>query len=110
MTTEVDSDGSWKVIVNPGRFTLLTLAFEPAKSSPDRTLYFITGGMLARYIGGRTGRLEFRDLLNGKITIAAIHDFNPALPWLFYRFTQAVMHALVMKGFQRHMAQLAAKN
>ena len=74
---------------------------------PSNVMYFITGGVLAQYLGGQTARLEFRDVLGARCSIAAIHDFDPALPWFFYRFTQAIVHALVMKGFQRHMARLA---
>jgi uncharacterized protein YbjT (DUF2867 family) len=105
--TERGPDGSWTVRQRPGRATLLHLEFKPAHSSPDRRMYFITGGALSRVLGGRTARLEFRDLLGGRYSIVAIHDFDPALPWFFYRFTQAVIHGLVMKGFQGHMEQLA---
>jgi hypothetical protein len=86
---------------------LLALTFQPTHSTPDRRMYFITGGVLARFLGGRTARLEFRDLLGGRYSMFAIHDFDPSLPWVFYRFTQAVIHGLVMKGFQGHMEQLA---
>ena len=107
VATQRDPDGSWTVRQRPGGFRLLRLDFQPAHSSPDRRMYFITGGLLARALGGRTARLEFRDVLGGRFSLVAIHDFNPALPWLFYRFTQAVVHGLVMKGFQGHMEQLA---
>jgi hypothetical protein len=110
LTTSTEPDGSWTAIAHPGRIELLTLTFEPSKSSPDRRMYFITGGRLAGLLGRRTARLEFRDLLGGRFTLAAIHDFNPALPWIFYRFTHALVHFLVMKGFQRHLARLAAKS
>jgi hypothetical protein len=105
--TERDSDGSWTVRQRPGGLNMLQLTFKPTHSSPDRRMYFITGGALARLLGGRTARLEFRDLLGGQYSMFAIHDFNPSLPWVFYRFTQAVIHGLVMKGFQGHMEQLA---
>ena len=105
--TERDSTGSWTVRQRPGGFTMLHLTFKPDHSSPDRRMYFITGGALARFLGGRTARLEFRDFLGGQFSMVAIHDFDPSLPWLFYRFTQAVIHGLVMKGFQGHMEQLA---
>ena len=61
--------------------------------------------LLAPLVTHRKG--EFRDLLGGRFTLFAIHDFNPALPWFFYRYTQAVVHGLVMKGFQGHMEQAA---
>jgi uncharacterized protein YbjT (DUF2867 family) len=105
--TERSEDGSWTVRQRPGGFMLLQLSFKPTHSTPNRRMYFITGGSLARFLGGRTARLEFRDLLAGRYSMVAIHDFNPSLPWYFYRFTQAVIHGLVMKGFQGHMEQLA---
>ena len=105
--TERHRDGSWTVWQKPGGLAMLHLAFQADRSSPDRRLYFITGGALARLLGGRTARLEFRDLLGGQYSMVAIHDFDPSLPWVFYRFTQAVIHGLVMKGFQGHMEQLA---
>jgi uncharacterized protein YbjT (DUF2867 family) len=107
VTTERDAEGSWTVRQKPGGFPLLHLTFKATHSTPSRRMYFITGGALARMLGGRTARLEFRDLLNGRFTVVAIHDFDPALPWHFYRFTQAVIHGLVMKGFQGHMEQNA---
>jgi len=107
VATERDADGSWTVRQKLGGLTLLRLEFKPTHSSPDRRMYFITGGALAGALGGRTARLEFRDLLQGRFTLFAIHDFNPALPWYFYRFTQAIIHGLVMKGFQGYMEQHA---
>ncbi len=107
VATERGADGSWTVRQKLTRLPLLRLEFKPTHSSPDRRMYFITGGVLAGALGGRTARLEFRDLLQGRFTLFAIHDFNPALPWYFYRFTQAVIHGLVMKGFQGYMEQHA---
>lgn len=105
--TERAPDGSWTVRQRPGGMAMLHLTFKPGHSSPERRMYFITGGVLARFLGGRTARLEFRDLLQGQYSMVAIHDFDPSLPWVFYRFTQAVIHGLVMAGFQGHMEQLA---
>ncbi len=105
--TERDADGSWTVRQRPGGLVLLRLEFKPTHSSSNRRMYFITGGALARALGGRTARLEFRDLLDGRYSMVAIHDFDPALPWFFYRFTQAIIHGLVMKGFQGYMEQVA---
>jgi nucleoside-diphosphate-sugar epimerase len=105
--TEREADGSWTVRQRPGGLKLLQLTFKPTHSTPDRRMYFISGGALARLLGGRTARLEFRDLLGGRYSMFAIHDFDPSLPWVFYRVTQAVIHGLVMKGFQGHMEQLA---
>ena len=67
-------------------------------------MYFVTGGLLARGQSKGIARLEFRDVLNGRNTIVTIHDFAPQLPWVFYRATQAAIHLVVMRAFQRHMA------
>lgn len=105
--TKRDRDGSWTVRLKPLGITLLHLPFKPDHSSPGRRMYMISGGALAQYLGGRKGRMEFRDLLHGRYSMVAIHDFTPSLPWSFYRFTQAIVHGLVMKGFQMHMQHLA---
>jgi len=105
--TKRDRDGSWTVDLKPFGITLLYLTFRPDHSSPNRRMFMITSGVLARYLGGRKARMEFRDLLNGRYSLVAIHDFAPSLSWSFYRFTQAVVHGLVMKGFQVHMKDLA---
>jgi len=107
---EVDDQGSCQIESRFPPLCLLTLTFQPQVSSPDRRLYFITGGLLARGHSAGTPRLEFRDVLNGRSTIVAIHDFSPQLPWGFYRATQAVVHLVVMRAFQRHMARLAARS
>ncbi|MFW2134573.1 hypothetical protein [Ectothiorhodospira haloalkaliphila] len=46
-------------------------------------------------------------MLDDRYTLAAIHDFAPALPWYIYLWTQAVWHLLVMRRYQRHLARLA---
>ncbi|MBL8622776.1 MAG: hypothetical protein JNK64_15780 [Myxococcales bacterium] len=86
------------------REPLLELTAAPERSQPDRQLLYVTGGRLAAR-GGR-GRLEFREG-PGATVLAAIHDFEPRLPWWIYRATQALIHRLVMWRFGRHLARLA---
>ena len=106
---EMDGRGSCRVSSRIPRRVLLELSFQPGESSPESRLYLITGGLLARgQVGGRP-RMEFRDVLGGRQTIVAIHDFAPQLPWLLYRATQAAIHLVVMRAFQRHMARLASR-
>ena len=71
------------------------------RSDKNRQLYYITGGLLAK----RTdyGWLEFRSILENKFVIVAIHEFVPKLPWFIYKYTQAIAHLYVMKGFERHI-------
>ena len=105
----VDAQGSCDVLSRLPRLSLLRLAFQPDDSSPDRRMYHVSGGLLARRETAGRPRLEFRDVLNGRSTIVAIHDFQPRLPWLLYRATQAVIHLFVMRAFQRHMSRFAAR-
>ena len=102
-----DADRSWRIGLRWPPLTLLHLWYRDTHSSPDRQMFFIDGGVLARVGEGRQGRFEFRDVLGGRFTIAAIHDFSPHLPWRFYALTQAVVHVWVMRAYQRRLARLA---
>lgn len=86
------------------KIKLLILKYSPERSSYGRQIFYIRGGILAQK--GDRGRLEFRDALNNKYTISAIHDFLPALPWYIYRYTQAVVHLIVMHAFGRHLKKI----
>lgn len=83
---------------------LLILEFDAEVSTPDRQLFWITGGLLAT--GSERGRLEFREVLDRSSVLAAIHEFEPALPWWIYRFTQAIVHLWVMIRFSRHLSDV----
>lgn len=98
--------------VRPLPRPVLRLTHAPDRSTPDRALLYVTGGLLA----GRDpspsdaaghARLEFREVLGGRVLLAAIHDFTPRLPWGLYRLTQAVAHLFVMHQFGRHLARIA---
>ncbi len=102
-----DDIGSCHITVRVPRLHLLTLTFKPGHSNPNRQMYFITGGLLARNNSLYQGRFEFRDVLDNRFTIAAIHDYPPALPWYIYNASQAIAHLLVMRIYQRRLAKLA---
>ncbi|MBP9707884.1 MAG: NAD(P)H-binding protein [Oligoflexales bacterium] len=68
-------------------------------SRPDRQLFRITEGALVAE--SDRGRFEFRESYNKKFLIVALHNFKPALPWAIYRFTQAILHQLVMYHFAK---------
>ena len=85
---------------------LLVLELAPLRSGKDRQLFYITKGLLAS--GRGRGRLEFREVLDRRYIIAAIHEFEPTLPWYVYRSSQAYAHLWVMWRFRRHLARLAA--
>ena len=82
---------------------LLILEKSVERSTSDRQLFYILGGLLVSKNNNSRARLEFRDVLNGRLTIAAIHDFYPSLPWYIYVCTQAQLHLMVMYFFNRHL-------
>lgn len=86
---------------------LLGLKIIKSRSTPDRVVYNITSGLLAR--GGYIERFEFRSILNHEVIIAAIHDFRPRLPWYIYKWTQAIFHLWVMKKFDYYLCHLYKK-
>lgn len=90
------------------KLKLLVLKWSPERSTTDRQLFYIKGGLLAAKQD--RGRLEFREVLNGTTTLSAIHDFHPALPWYIYRYTQAVVHLIVMHFFGRYLKSLSIEN
>lgn len=85
------------------RRSLLRLKLSATRSTPDRQLFYIAGGLLVSQENPKDSRLEFREVLDGKYVLAAIHDFSPRLPWYIYKYTQALIHLWVMKGFDRFL-------
>ncbi len=83
---------------------LLELELIENRSSPNRQLFYITGGLLAK----RTdlGWLEFRSILDNEYVITAIHEYVPKLPWGIYKLTQAKLHLYVMNKFERELQKL----
>lgn len=82
---------------------MLELSYAPERSSPDRALFYITGGLLAKQTPGFKGRLEFRVIPGGRFALAGIHEFTPSVPWLLYRITQARFHLWTMKAFIKYL-------
>jgi uncharacterized protein YbjT (DUF2867 family) len=88
---------------------LLVLTEQPERTTPDRQVLRVSGGLLADTRGSAPPwpRLEFRVVNDGRHVLAAVHDFVPRLPWLIYVATQAIVHLWVMRSFGRHLARLA---
>ena len=106
LRASVDDHGVCRFHFGDTPLVLLELSHAPERSRPDRQLFYLTGGVLAR----RTprGRFELREALGGEALLAAIHDFEPTLPWPIYTTTQAPFHAWVMAAFGRHLRRAAA--
>jgi len=89
-------------------FDLLVLKFSGERSNKSRQLFYIAGGLLASYSG--RGRLEFRETWDKKYILAGIHEFKPSIPWFIYRYTQAILHSVVMYFFGKHLCKIQKKN
>jgi uncharacterized protein YbjT (DUF2867 family) len=76
-----------------------------ASSESDRTEFRISGGRLLDPDTSQSGRLEFREVLGGDAALAAVHDYQPSLPWLLYQNSQARVHLWVMQRFARHLVE-----
>ncbi|MGA1128836.1 MAG: NAD-dependent epimerase/dehydratase family protein [Chthoniobacterales bacterium] len=105
----VDADLNLAFRVTGLKRPLLELSYSRDRSSTDRPLYYITGGLLARQAepsdGRAPARLELRERPDRRSVLAAIFNYRPSLPWWFYRLTQAPMHLIVMKMFAWHLAR-----
>ena len=86
------------------KITLLELKVIKSRSDEKRQLFFISGGVLVKR--NDLGWLEFRSVLNNEYLIAAIHEYVPRLPWILYKFTQAKVHLIVMKQFEKFLFKI----
>jgi hypothetical protein len=81
---------------------LLVLETSLERSNAYRQVLYIKDGLMVS--GEKRGRLEFRVVLNHKFILAAIHDYKPSLPWIIYKYSQALVHLFVMRAFGRDLA------
>ncbi|MCB9793798.1 MAG: NAD-dependent epimerase/dehydratase family protein [Alphaproteobacteria bacterium] len=110
LRVEGEHPGARRVCMRGVRLTLLELSWSAARSTPDRALLYVTGGLLAKVRQPPRGRLELRTVSDGQTLLAAIHDFEPRLPWMLYLATQAQVHLWVMHGFRRDLARRGARS
>ncbi|TDQ18777.1 uncharacterized protein YbjT (DUF2867 family) [Algoriphagus boseongensis] len=80
---------------------MLQLTLIPDRSDHQRQLFYITGGWLVKRFD--YGWLEFREVLDSRYILTAIHEFVPRLPWIIYINTQARMHLWVMNSFRKYL-------
>ncbi|MDB4148099.1 NAD(P)H-binding protein [bacterium] len=86
---------------------LLELKVIKSRSDDNRKLFYITGGWLVKRTSH--GWLEFRSVLNNEYMIAGIHEYVPSLPWYIYKYTQAKLHLVVMKRFEKFLFRVPKK-
>lgn len=103
---ELMADGRLRLCLGFTRWLLVEFSHAPDRSSEDRQLFYITGGFLAKTRDNAKGRIEFREMLDRRWVLAAIHEYSPTLPWYLYSATQALVHLLVMRKFGRHLGRI----
>jgi uncharacterized protein YbjT (DUF2867 family) len=97
---KVEGDLCTFYLVHP-ELQILILRRSVERSTPERQLLYVVGGLLS---GKQArGRLEFRVVLDRKYVMAALHEFRPNLPWWLYKYSQALVHLIVMKAFGEHL-------
>ncbi len=106
-STECDEAGCWEVALRFPRRRLLFLRYLASESTRDRRVYQIAGGLLSRDDAPSSARFEFQTVLDGRYTMAAIHDYAPRIPWPIYLSTQAIVHRWIMRRYQGRLARLA---
>ncbi|MAX65318.1 MAG: hypothetical protein QF441_11195 [Bacteriovoracaceae bacterium] len=81
---------------------ILQLKKNQERTTIDRSVYYITGGFLA---AKKTfnGRIEFRYIEQNQVFLISLIDFKPSLPWFIYKYTQAVIHKLIMNKFKKYL-------
>ena len=108
INVKINEKGTIQFVIPIIGIPILELTYSESRSSSDRQLFYITGGILAAKNQGR-GRLEFRETTCGKYFLVGIHEFVPAIPWYIYIITQAPFHLFVMRRFQAYMKKLSQK-
>ena len=103
LRVDVDAQRECKFCIIGMKTPLLVLSYAADRSTPDRQLFYVTGGMLS--LAHQRGRFELREIGTSRTLLTAIHDFGPRLPWFVYRYTQAVFHGWVMSAFRRHIGK-----
>lgn len=106
MQARVSEEGVIRFSLRFTPWVLLELTPKADDTPSDRRTFRITGGALARVSEKYAARFEFREVLDRRSIIAAVHDFRPTLPWFVYNFSQAVIHLIVMRAFGRHLARI----
>jgi uncharacterized protein YbjT (DUF2867 family) len=83
---------------------LIVLKKDSFYSSSDYCLFYIKDGLLSE--GKGRGRLIFRTIMESRYIMVEIHEFIPRLPWFIYKYTQAIIHLLMMKLFNKYLLRL----
>ena len=88
---------------------LLSMKKMSQSSDSDRVVYQIVGGALSKTGNNLNSTFEFRRLVNSSQALVALQNYQPSLPWLFYKLTQAQLHKIVMRLFAIKMKKQSSQ-
>ncbi|MCD7034732.1 NAD(P)H-binding protein [Metabacillus sp. GX 13764] len=109
LSSRTDAERKASVFLPFLKKPLLEMSYVKERSTSDRALYKISGGMFVSRQEGPAGRIEFRQVPGTQECIIAIHEYRPSLPWIIYKTTQAKIHLAVMNLFKKHLLKLMKK-
>ncbi|PSC77088.1 NmrA family protein, partial [Mammaliicoccus sciuri] len=95
-------NGRYMISLFPIKNPILILEKSDSRSDVNRQLLYITGGGFSKNKNKGRARMEFRRVLNKNECIVAIHEYEPTLPWIIYKLTQARIHLYVMILYNIH--------
>ena len=87
----------------------LLLRLKELTASSDRAVYRVEAGLLMSDsdLVQKPAVFEFRWIAQQKIALVGLHGFRPRLPWVIYKYSQAIVHLLIMKLFAHHLHKLS---
>ena len=100
---EFNGADSFSFALVPFGIKLLTLTRSQDRSTSDRQLFHVDGGLLSK--AGSRARFELREVLDGHDLLTVVHDYEPRLPWFLYTATQARFHVWLMHRFASHLSR-----
>ncbi|WP_426392163.1 NAD(P)H-binding protein [Mammaliicoccus sciuri] len=102
-------NGRYMISLFPIKNPILILEKSDSRSDVNRQLLYITGGGFSKNKNKGRARMEFRRVLNKNECIVAIHEYEPTLPWIIYKLTQARIHLYVMTLYNMHLKSIEYK-
>lgn len=108
LRVDTSRDGTRRISLRGTNLALLELTPHDKESDETTNVFHISGGLLDAV--GPAGRLEFTAVPDRNLLYTSVEDFHPALPWILYRWSQALVHRWIMRWFGRHLARLDSRD
>jgi uncharacterized protein YbjT (DUF2867 family) len=101
------NDACYEIGLRGLRTPMLRLRRRHERDDAERCPLDVVGGLLAHPAAAGHPRLEFRVAPLPGAAICALQDYAPRMPWWLYLWTQAPLHAFIMRAFGRWLRRQA---